>query len=150
MNCPTTNGQARSRAIHRTFLYYRINKLIFINRTEFYTETLKTSKPLQSRSDAMFIAARVQKKPKPRRGGMFIFMIYKTPQKIPKLTPIVIIIAALSRASYLADLSVPQVVVALPAASTAKTPSIPLPSDLTSAPESGTLKMTISSMIPPK
>ena len=30
MNCPTTNGRARSSAIHRTFRHYRFNKLIFI------------------------------------------------------------------------------------------------------------------------
>ena len=28
---PTTNGRVRSSAIHRTFRYYRIKKLIFIN-----------------------------------------------------------------------------------------------------------------------
>ncbi len=27
---PTTNGQVRSRAIHRTFRYYRTKKLIFM------------------------------------------------------------------------------------------------------------------------
>ena len=30
MNCPTTNGRARSSAIYRTFRHYRINKLILI------------------------------------------------------------------------------------------------------------------------
>ena len=28
---PTTNGQVRSRAIHRTFQHYRIKKIIFIS-----------------------------------------------------------------------------------------------------------------------
>ena len=30
---PTTNRRVRSSAIYRTFQHYRINKLIFINRT---------------------------------------------------------------------------------------------------------------------
>ncbi len=30
INCPTTNDQVRSSAIHRTFQHYRIKKLIFI------------------------------------------------------------------------------------------------------------------------
>ena len=45
---PTTNGQVRSSAIHRTFPHYRIKKLIFINRTGHYAETLKTSNSLES------------------------------------------------------------------------------------------------------
>ena len=36
MNCSTTNGQVRSSAIHRTFQYYQIKKLIFIWREEVF------------------------------------------------------------------------------------------------------------------
>ncbi len=112
---------------------------------------------------------------------MFIWRVYKTLSKTPKLTPMVLGFATpicpndslknrtvysenqlvalplnptyvlpVLRSAYFADLSLPQVVVVLPAASTAKTPSMPLPSDLMSSLERGTLKMTISSMMPPK
>ena len=37
----------------------------------------------------MFIAASGKKGIKPRRGGMFISAVAKTPSKIPKLTPMV-------------------------------------------------------------